>query len=189
MDPAIPNEEDLTADRRRPFAVRLAWVVTFVVAIAGGLVLAIMRPWQEEERVRSSPSTAMLRFEPSELTLDDSAGVQQTVSVLLKNEGSFPIDVVGVETSCGCSEIVGETAGVLNPGESREVNLTIQMPTYGERVVRVQALTADEGAPETSLTIRTAIAHVRRVTNFSPAVFLSDAADRVKIATRRIPFG
>ena len=82
----------------------------------------------------------------------DGAG-GHTFAFPLTNRGGAPLRVLGVSTSCGCTD-AGATAEVLAPGETAEGRAVVSSTRPERKDARVVVRTNDPAAPDTVLSVR-----------------------------------
>ena len=85
---------------------------------------------------------------------DIDKGKKVTTTFSFKNEGTEPLEIINVATSCGCTSAKPEKA-VYNPGEAGEIPVTFDSTRFsGPITKRVTIHTNDKASPKTVVTIK-----------------------------------
>ena len=95
-----------------------------------------------------APNTVRLATVPGELDLGEGpVGDPQFGSLVLVNTGTASVNLLAVKTSCGCTEVTGFRSGVLEPGASIAMRVSMTAAkTVGEHKTKKIKFTI-EGQP------------------------------------------
>ena len=137
------NPVCVAAVLRLVFSVGLSFALTPGPSYAAGDDARRREPVESTHQisVNEFPSSASIRLEA------DSPGSLARVSINFKNEGDEPLEVLSVETSCGCLRSSGETGTVVPPGHSGKIGVTMHLPLLCDKV-RQSLMLRFVGGPE-----------------------------------------
>lgn len=72
---------------------------------------------------------------------DDGASACQTATIRVKNVGTAPVSITGINFGCSCVELLSASDQPIAVGDIVEIQLKAHLPASGEQVVRVTMTT------------------------------------------------
>ena len=108
--------------------------------------------------VGCSSKPAHLLISPSVIHVKASketpGGQQATVTTTMRNDGSRPLKVLGVRSSCSCTVVTSETSNALAPGQETPLKLKVSVPLFGRSESVIMVDTDAQDTPSVRLVIQ-----------------------------------